>query len=127
MINDFTITSVKSIEVYDNGMKLTKKNIPDYIKVSHTKFKKFCRHKDLTCRNNTISERTVYCDRYDNVIAYFVWGWKSDNSDTKYYINPKLYELSQETKQHIENEYTQVREPELIATLDDVKSFCLDE
>ena len=122
MINDFTITSIESIEVYDNGMEMVKKNVPDYIKVSHTKFKRFCRYKDLKCRNNTISEWTVYFDDYDNLVAYFVWGRKPDNSDAEYYINPKLYELSQEQKRHIQNEYTQVREPTLVWTLDDVKS-----
>ena len=122
MINDFTITSIESIEMYDNGMEIVKKNVPDDIKVSHTKFKRFCRHKGLKCRNNTISERTVYFDDYDNLVAYFVWGRKPDNRDTEYYINPKLYELSQEQKRHIQDEYAQVREPELIATLDDVKS-----
>ena len=118
----FTITATESIEVYDSVMEMVKKNVPDDIKVSHTKFKKFCRHKDLKCRNNTISERTVYFDNYDNLVAYFVWGRKPDNSDTEYYINPKLYELSQEQKRHIQDEYAQVREPELVWTLDDVKS-----
>ena len=123
MINDFTITSIESIQLYDSGMDVIKKNVPDYIKVSHTKFKRFCRHKYLKCRNNTAGERTVYFDEYDNLVAYYVWGRKSNNSDAEYYINPKLYELSQEQKQRIKNEYTQVREPALIATLDDVKSM----
>ena len=92
-------------------------------KVSHTKFKKFCRNKDLNCRSNTMLERTGFFDEYDNLVAYYVWGRKSNNSDAEYYINPKLYELSQEQKQRIKNEYTQVREPALIATLDDVKSM----
>ena len=122
MINDFTITSIESIEVYDSGMEIVKKNVPDAIKVSHTKFKRFCRHKDLKCRNNTTGERTVYFDEYDNLVAYFVWGRKPDNSDTEYYINPKLYKLSQEQKRHIQDEYAQVREPTLVCTLDDVKS-----
>lgn len=119
---DFTITSIESIEMYDNGMEIVKKNVPDAIKVSRTKFRKFCRHKDLKCRNNTISERTVYFDDYDNLVAYFVWGRKPDDSDTEYYINPKLYKLSQEQKRHIQNEYAQVREPTLVWTLDDIKS-----
>ena len=123
MINNFTITSIESIEMYDNGMEMVKKNVPDYIKVSRTKFRKFCRHKDLKCRNNTISERTVYFDDYDNLVAYFVWGRKPDDSDTEYYINPKLYKLSHEQKQHIQDEYAQVREPELVMTLDDIKSI----
>ena len=37
---DFTITSIESIEMYDKGMEMVKKNVPDDIKVSHTKFKK---------------------------------------------------------------------------------------
>ena len=122
MINDFTITSIESIEMYDNGMEMVKKNVPDDIKVSHTQFKRFCRYKNLKCRNNTAGERTVYFDEYDNLVAYFVWGRKPDNSDAEYYINPKLYELSQEQKRHIQNEYAQVREPTLVWTLDDVKS-----
>ena len=123
---DFTITSIESIEMYDNGMEIVKKNVPDTIKVSHTKFKRFCRHKYLKCRNNTAGERTVYFDEYDNLVAYYVWGRKSNNSDAEYYINPKLYELSQEQKQRIQDEYAQVREPTLVCTLDDVKSVKID-
>ena len=119
----FTITAIESIEVYDSGMEMVKKNVPDDIKVSHTKFKKFCRNKKLTCHTNTISELSAYFDEYDNVVAYFIWGRKPDNSDAKYYINPKLYELSQEQKRHIQNEYAQVREPTLVWTLDDVKAW----
>ena len=122
MINDFTITSIESIEMYDSGMEMVKKNVPDDIKVSHTKFKRFCRNKKLTCHTNTISELSAYFDEYDNVVAYFIWGRKPDNSDAEYYINPKLYELSQEQKRHIQDEYAQVREPTLVWTLDDVKS-----
>lgn len=122
VLDNFTITSIESVEFYDDGKELTKKNIPDYTKVSHTKFKKFCRNKDLNCRSNSMLERTGVFDEYDNLVAYYVWGRKSNDSDAEYYINPKLYELSQEQKQRIKNEYTQVREPTLIATLDDVKS-----
>ena len=57
-----------------------------------------------------------------NTIAYYVWGRKSNDSDAEYYINPKLYKLSQEQKRHIQDEYAQVREPTLVWTLDDVKS-----
>ena len=120
---DFTITSIESIEMYDSGMEMVKKNVPDDTKVSHTKCRRFSRHRDLKCRNNTSGERTVYFDEYDNLVACFVWGRKPDNSDAKYYINPKLYKLSQEQKRHIQDEYAQVKEPELIATLDDVKSI----
>ena len=122
MINDFTIASIESIQLYDSGMEIVKKNVPDDIKVSHTKFKRFCRNKKLTCHTNTISELSAYFDEYDNVVAYFIWGRKPNNSDAEYYINPKLYELSQEQKRHIQNEYAQVREPTLVWTLDDVKS-----
>ena len=52
----------------------------------------------------------------------FCGGRKPDNSNTKYYINPKLYKLSQEQKRHIQDEYAQVRESKLVMTLDDVKS-----
>ena len=70
---DFTITAIESIEMYDNGMEMVKKNVPDAIKVSHTKFKRFCRNKELTCHTNTISEMSTYFDEYDNVVAYFIW------------------------------------------------------
>ena len=76
---NWTITSIESIQLYDSSMEVVKKNVPDDIKVSHTKFKRFCRHKDLKCRNNTSGERTVYFDNYDNLVAYFVWGRKPDN------------------------------------------------
>lgn len=122
ILDNFTITSIESVEFYDDGKELTKKNIPDYTKVSKTKFKKFCRNKDLNCRSNSMLECTDFFDDYDNLVAYYVWGIKSNDSDAEYYINPKLYELSQEQKQRIKNEYTQVRESVLIATLDDVKS-----
>ena len=122
VLDNFTITSIESVEFYDDGKELTKKNIPDYTKVSKTKFKKFCRNKDLNCRSNTMLERTGVFDEYNNLVAYYVWGRKSNDSDAEYYINPKLYELSQEQKRHIQNEYAQVREPTLVWTLDDVKS-----
>lgn len=122
VLDNFTITSIESVEIYDDGKELTKKNIPDYTKVSKTKFKKFCRNKDLNCHSNSMLECTEFFDDYDNLVAYYVWGRKSNDSDAEYYINPKLYELSQEQKQRIKNEYTQVREPALIATLNDVKS-----
>ena len=122
MINDFTITAIESIEMYDNGMEIVKKNIPDAIKVSASTFRDFCQGKNLDSHPNTISELSSYFDEYDNAVAYFIWGRKPDNSDAKYYINPKLYELSQEQKRHTHNEYAQVREPTLVGTLDDVKS-----
>lgn len=126
ILDNFTITSIESVEFYDDGKELTKKNIPDYTKVSKTKFKKFCRNKDLNCRSNLMLECTEFFDEYDNLVAYYVWGRKLNDSDAEYYINPKLYEISQEQKQRIKNEYTQVREPALIATLDGVKSIKLD-
>ena len=75
--------------------------------------------------NGSFEVKIPIKDEYKNknLVAYYVWGRKSNNSDAEYYINPKLYELSQEQKQRIKNEYTQVREPALIATLDDVKSM----
>ena len=121
MINDFTIASIESIEVYDSGMEMVKKNKPDAIKVSASTFRDFCQGKNLDSHPNTISEQTAYLDEYGNVVAGCIWGRKGYN-DTEYLINPKLYELSQEQKRHIQNEYAQVREPTLVWTLDDVKS-----
>ena len=46
MINKKKIKYIESIEVYDNGMEMVKKNKPDDIKVSPTKFKRYCRHKN---------------------------------------------------------------------------------
>lgn len=125
MINDFTITSIESIKMYDNGMEMVKKNIPDAIKVSASTFRDFCQGKNLDSHPNTISEQTAYLDEYGNVVAGCIWGHKGYN-DTEYLINPKLYELSQEQKRHIQNEYAQVREPTLVWTLDDVKSVKID-
>ena len=121
MINDFTITAIESIQVYDNGMEMTKKNIPDYIKVSASTFRDFCQDKNLDSHPNTISEQTAYLDEYGNVVAGCIWGHKGYDS-SKYLINPELYELSQKQKKLIKDEYTQVREPKLVMTLDDVKS-----
>lgn len=125
MINDFTITSIESIEMYDSGMEIVKKNKPDYIKVSASTFKDFCQDKNLDSHPNTISEQTAYLDEYGNVVAGCIWGHKGYNS-SKYLINPELYELSQKQKKHIQDEYAQVREPKLIVTLNDVKSVEID-
>lgn len=125
MINDFTITAIESIQVYDNGMEMTKKNIPDYIKVSASTFRDFCQDKNLDSHPNTISEQTAYLDEYGNVVAGCIWGHKGYDS-SKYLINPELYELSQKQKKLIKDEYTQVREPTLVWTLDDVKSVKID-
>ena len=121
MINDFTITAIESIEMYNNGMEIVKKNKPDYIKVSASTFRDFCQDKNLDSHPNTISEQTAYLDEYGNVVAGCIWGHKGYN-DIEYLINPKLYELSQKQKKHIQDEYAQVREPTLVWTLDDVKS-----
>ena len=118
---DFTITSIESIEMYDNGMEIVKKNVPDAIKVSASTFRDFCQDKNLDSHPNTISEQTAYLDEYGNVVAGCIWGHKGYNS-SKYLINPELYELSQKQKKLIKDEYAQVREPELIATLGGVKS-----
>ena len=122
MINDFTITAIEYIQVYDNGMEMTKKNIPDYIKVSASTFRDFCQDKNLDSHPNTISEQTAYLDEYGNVVAGCIWGHKGYDS-SKYLINPELYELSQKQKKLIKDEYTQVREPKLVMTLDDVKAW----
>ena len=121
----FTITAIESIEVYDSGMEMVKKNKPDYIKVSASTFRGFCQGKNLDSHPNTISEQTAYLDDYGNVVAGCIWGHKGYN-DTEYLINPELYELSQKQKKLIKDEYAQVREPELIATLDGVKSVEID-
>ena len=118
---DFTITSIESIEMYDKGMEMVKKNVPDAIKVSASTFRDFCQGKNLDSHPNTISEQTAYLDEYGNVVAGCIWGHKGYNY-TEYLINPELYELSQEQKRHIQNEYAQVREPTLVCTLNDVKS-----
>lgn len=121
MINDFTITAIESIEIYDNGMEMVKKNKPDYTKVSASTFRDFCQGKNLDSHPNTISEQTAYLDEYGNVVAGCIWGHKGYNS-SKYLINPELYELSQKQKKLIKDEYAQVREPTLVCTLNDVKS-----
>ena len=96
---DFTITSIESIEMYDNGMEIVKKNVPDAIKVSASTFRDFCQGKNLDSHPNTISEQTAYLDEYGNVVAGCIWGHKGYN-DTEYLINPKLYELSQKQKKN---------------------------
>ena len=118
---DFTITSIESIKMHDKGMEMVKKNVPDYIKVSASTFRDFCKGKNLDSHPNTISEQTAYLDEYGNVVAGCIWGHKGYNS-SKYLINPELYELSQKQKKLIKDEYAQVREPTLVWTLDDVKS-----
>ena len=57
MINDFTITAIESIEMYNNGMEIVKKNKPDYIKVSASTFRDFCQDKNLDSHPNTISNK----------------------------------------------------------------------
>lgn len=118
---DFTITAIESIELYDNGMEMVKKNVPDAIKVSASTFRDFCQGKNLDSYPNTISEQTAYLDEYGNVVAGCIWEHKGYN-DTEYLINPELYELSHKQKKLIKDEYAQVREPKLVMTLDDVKS-----
>ena len=125
MINDFTITAIESIELYDSGMEIVKKNVPDAIKVSASTFRDFCQGKNLDSHPNTISEQTAYLDEYGNVVAGCIWGHKGYN-DTEYLINPELYELSHKQKKLIKDEYAQVREPKLVMTLDDVKSVKID-
>ena len=122
---DFTITAIKSIELYDNGMEIVKKNVPDAIKVSASTFRDFCQGKNLDSHPNTISEQTAYLDEYGNVVAGCIWGHKGYN-DTEYLINPELYELSHKQKKLIKDEYAQVREPKLVMTLNDVKSVKID-
>ena len=56
------------------------------------------------------------------MLLQVVSGGHKGYDSSKYLINPELYELSQKQKKLIKDEYTQVREPKLIMTLDDVKS-----
>ena len=59
MINDFTSTSIESIEMYDSGMEIVKKNAPYAINVAASTFRDFCQCKNLRSHANTISEQTA--------------------------------------------------------------------
>lgn len=119
-INNFTIEKIVSVRAIDTGLDIIQKNIPDAIKVSHRKYKAFCRNKILSSELVTFADRVVSRDEYDNAVAIVLVGY--DKPDT-YYINPELYKMGQEQRQHIENVCGQVREPRTVLFLDEVKGF----
>lgn len=118
--NDFTIEKVVSIKAIDTGIGVIQKNIPDAIKVSHKKYKAFCRNKVLSSELVTVADRVVSRDEFGNAVAMVLVGYDKPNT---YYINPELYKMGQEQRQHIENVCGQVREPRTVFFLDEVKSF----
>lgn len=118
--NDFTIEKVVSIKAIDTGIGVIQKNIPDAIKVSHKKYKAFCRNKVLSSELVTVADRVVSRDEFGNAVAMVLVGYDKPNT---YYINPELYKMGQEQRQHIENVCGQVREPRTVFFLDEVKGF----
>lgn len=119
-INDFTIEKVVSVRAIDTGIGVIQKNIPDAIKVSHKKYKAFCRNKILSSELVTFADRVVSRDEFGNAVAIVLVGYDKPNT---YYINPELYKMGQELRQHIENVCGQVREPRTVLFLDEVKDF----
>lgn len=119
-INDFAIEKVISARVVDTGIGVIQKNIPDAIKVSHKKYKAFCRNKVLSSELVTFADRVVNRDEFGNAVAVVLVGY--DKPDT-YYINPELYKMGQEQHRHIENVCEQVREPRTALFLNEVKNF----
>jgi hypothetical protein len=99
-LSEYGIREIESIKMYPVERIYTKKNIPEYQKVSHTKFKSFLYNKNAITRLNTSMDTVSYKDEYDNCIAYVnLYGTET------YYINPDLYALGQEKKSKIEDEY----------------------
>lgn len=119
-INNFTIEKVVSVKAIDTDIGVIQKNIPDAIEVSHKKYKAFCRNKVLSSELVTFADRVVSRDEFGNAVAIVLVGY--DKPDT-YYINPELYKMGQEQRQHIENVCGQVREPRTVLFLDEVKGF----
>ena len=119
-INNFIIEKVVSARFIDTGIGVIQKNIPDAIKVSHKKYKAFCRNKILSSELVTFADRVVSRDEYDNAVAIVLVGYDKPNT---YYINPELYKMGQEQRRHIENVCGQVREPRTVLFLDEVKGF----
>lgn len=117
-INNFIIEKVVSVRAINTGIGVTQKNIPDAIKVSHKKYKAFCRNKILSSGLVTFADRVVSRDEFGNAVAIVLVGY--DKPDT-YYINPELYKMGQEQHQHIENVCGQVREPRAVLTFSDIK------
>lgn len=119
-INNFIVKKIVSVRAIDTGLDIIQKNIPDAIKVSHRKYKAFCRNKILSSELVTFAGRVVSRDEFGNAVAIVLVGY--DKPDT-YYINPELYKMGQEQRQHIENVCGQVREPRTVLFLDEVKGF----
>lgn len=119
-INNFIVKKVVSVKAIDTGIGVIQKNIPDAIKVSHRKYKAFCRNKILSSELVTFADRVVSRDEYDNAVAIVLVGYDKPNT---YYINPELYKMGQEQRRHIENVCGQVREPRTVLYLNEVKSF----
>lgn len=119
-INNFIVKKIVSVRAIDTGLDIIQKNIPDAIKVSHRKYKAFCRNKILSSELVTFADRVVSRDEFGNAVAIVLVGY--DKPDT-YYINPELYKMGQEQRQHIENVCGQVREPRTVLFLDEVKGF----
>lgn len=119
-INDFTIEKIVSVKAIDTGIGVIQKNIPDAIEVSHKKYKAFCRNKVLSSELVTFADGVVSRDEFGNAVAIVLVGY--DKPDT-YYINPELYKMGQEQRQHIEDVCGQVREPRTVLFLDEVKGF----
>lgn len=119
-INNFIVKKIVSVRAIDTGIGVIQKNIPDAIKVSHRKYKAFCRNKILSSELVTFADRVVSRDEFGNAVAIVLVGY--DNPNT-YYINPELYKMGQEQRQHTENVCGQVREPRTVLFLDEVKDF----
>ncbi len=119
-INNFIVKKIVSVRAIDTGLDIIQKNIPDAIKVSHRKYKAFCRNKILSSELVTFADRVVSRDEFGNAVAIVLVGY--DKPDT-YYINPELYKMGQEQRQHIEDVCGQVREPRTVLFLDEVKGF----
>lgn len=122
LFENWTITSIKSIEIYDTGEKLTKRNKPDNIQVSEREMRIFCKDKRLNYSFSEVAELITYKDKYGNIVAGIILGRKKNKSDTKYFINPELYKLGQQRKKYIKDEYAKVRPLEKVMTLNDIKS-----
>lgn len=119
-INNFIVKKVVSVRTVDTGIGVTQKNIPDAIKVSHKKYKAFCRNKILSSELVTFADRVVSRNEFGNAVAIVLVGYDKPNT---YYINPELYKKGQEQRQHIENVCGQVREPRTVLTFSDIKDI----
>lgn len=114
-LSNFKITKINNIEAFER--KIIVKNVPNSVKVSHKKFKRFLRNINYTTELVTIADQIIIKDEYGNVIASITFS-------RDYYINPELYRIGQEQKRYIRNEYEYGTEPLLI--FDDIKTAFLD-